>query len=441
MLQPNGTQCASVVVRSVQANAAASYSQLPQGKFTRNQLLQLGTAPTALSFITGDPLYDLSFFNDTDTGSVCAQRADGSVAGCILQSFDACDGILHLTDNCFLPSTNVTALPSVWRTMYDLTALDLEGDDGSGPQRGLSTGALAGLAVGCTLAALALVACCWLFWRRLRRLRRAVHENDKSDALDQSSSSELDDALAGIETGLSNSDGHMSSHNTASTIGSGASTDSWDIRAEAVDLCLDNTGERVVLGRGGFGTVYRGVLNAVQHVAIKVLQDPGVDCLAAMHREVAMLRYVTRCREVVQFYGTCTEGDTMMIVSEVLEGGDLRAALSGPHQDELAWDRQGRTLALDIARGLCFLHANNVIHRDLKSKNVLLTADWGAAKIADVGLAAVHNEGYLSANGPVGTLAWAAPELLMGQRQVRLVTTAPVRPLASGSVGFMWQTP
>jgi len=107
-----------------------------------------------------------------------------------------------------------------------------------------------------------------------------------------------------------------------------------------------------------------------------------------------------------------------MIVTELMEGGDLRAALDSIDSPMLHWSSLGRQIALDIVRGLCFLHANNVIHRDLKSKNVLLTADWATAKIADVGAAAIHSKGYLTASAGqvLGTLAWAAPELLLGQK-------------------------
>ncbi len=100
-----------------------------------------------------------------------------------------------------------------------------------------------------------------------------------------------------------------------------------------------------------------------------------------------------------------------------MEGGDLRAALAAHWASgELQWRGRGKAVALDVARGLTSLHAARVVHRDLKSKNVLLTAGAAAAKVADVGVASMHVDGYLSAGDMVGTLAYAAPELLMGAR-------------------------
>ena len=69
----------------------------------------------------------------------------------------------------------------------------------------------------------------------------------------------------------------------------------------------------------------------------------------------------------------------------------------------------GRRIALDVARGLHFLHSRKIVHFDLKSANILLARD-NTAKLADVGLAKIMQQEFLSMYC-VGTFAWAAPEV------------------------------
>ena len=98
------------------------------------------------------------------------------------------------------------------------------------------------------------------------------------------------------------------------------------------------------------------------------------------------------------------------------KGGDLRVVLSGSDGAEYTWYRRGKAIALDIVRGLTFLHAVCVSHRDLKSKNILLTARGCCARIGNVGMARVMADGYFRDESALATFAWAAPELLMGKR-------------------------
>lgn len=199
------------------------------------------------------------------------------------------------------------------------------------------------------------------------------------------------------------------------------SLDLWELDPSDVEISVDtSTGQPIELGRGSFGSVYRGTLRGIQPAAIKVLNaSVGIDAENAFQREAAILKHVNRDRNVVQLYGTSRMPDgKLLLVTELMEGGDLRRALNNPETKEaLAWHRGGKRVALDIARGLTALHAVHVIHRDLKSKNVLLTETL-TAKVADVGIAAVHSQGYLtaSAGNVIGTLAWSAPELLLGKR-------------------------
>jgi len=104
----------------------------------------------------------------------------------------------------------------------------------------------------------------------------------------------------------------------------------------------------------------------------------------------------------------------LMLVTEYLARGDLWHALQRLPADGgpgiFAWHRWGRRIALDIARGLCFLHSLGIVHFDLKSHNILLAAD-GTAKIADVGLARLLNQARARARAlPAASSTRPAPQ-------------------------------
>jgi hypothetical protein len=200
----------------------------------------------------------------------------------------------------------------------------------------------------------------------------------------------------------------------------GTGVDLWEVNPSDLQIALDISGHPIELGKGSYGTVYRGSIRQVQPAAIKVMNENlGLEASAAFWREAAILKHASRDRNIVQFYGTSTLPDgKFLLITELMERGDLREALTSKKtKDELVWSRKGKNIALDIARGVTALHAINVIHRDLKSKNVLLTENL-TAKVADVGIAGVHSQGYLTAGAghAFGTLAWSAPELLLGER-------------------------
>ena len=193
----------------------------------------------------------------------------------------------------------------------------------------------------------------------------------------------------------------------------------WEIDSDDCLVALNDDGQPIELGRGSFGCVYAGSLRGVQPAAIKVLNLHHTEDIEVLEREAAILMHVNRDRNIVQLYGTSKlPSGEMLLIMELMEGGDLRQALDDENMaKELEWDNVGKRVAIDVAIGLTALHATNVIHRDLNSRNVLLTASL-TAKVADVGIAAVHSKGYLTACAPnvMGTLAWSAPELLLGRR-------------------------
>lgn len=191
----------------------------------------------------------------------------------------------------------------------------------------------------------------------------------------------------------------------------------WIIPPDQIKIMRKPDGSDWKLGAGAFGTVYKALRSGVSEVAVKVLKEGQSERQRSeFMKEVAILK---GCHDqnIVQFLGVCQkDADTTWLVTEFMLGGDLYHALSKLQGNEqYGWYRKGQYIALDVARGLHFLHAHRIVHFDLKSANVLLTRE-GVAKIADVGFARVMNSQYVSRQDTFGTFAWAAPEIFTGQR-------------------------
>eukprot|EP00775_Hariotina_reticulata_P009273 gene9273-9438_t len=175
-------------------------------------------------------------------------------------------------------------------------------------------------------------------------------------------------------------------------------------------------GRKCRLGEGGFGVVYKAVMHGVDEVAVKLVKatSPNRQELELFLKEVQTLASLHH-RNIVQFYGACLEPGNLFFVTELMKGGDLYSALRH-HSHTMRWERLGRKVALDVALGLNYLHSQRppMMHRDLKSPNVLLSEE-GVAKIADVGMVRSQVKDLVTAQ-PVMTPLWAAPEVVRHER-------------------------
>ncbi|KFM24056.1 Serine/threonine-protein kinase CTR1 [Auxenochlorella protothecoides] len=182
-------------------------------------------------------------------------------------------------------------------------------------------------------------------------------------------------------------DGSTSSNPSQGKQPASAGEDDWMLDDSDVVLCKDKWGRPFKLGEGGFGIVYKGRQHGVDEVAVKKIraERPTAAQLRTFHYEVNCLRLLCH-RNIVQFYGASLHPEHLFFVTELMAGGDLYTALRR-HPELLAWNNIGRKIALDVALGLNFLHTRRppILHRDLKSPNILLTGE-GVAKIADVGM-------------------------------------------------------
>ncbi|CAA3010344.1 receptor-like kinase TMK4 [Olea europaea subsp. europaea] len=188
------------------------------------------------------------------------------------------------------------------------------------------------------------------------------------------------------------------------------------IPIEVLREVTNSFSENNILGRGGFGVVYRGQLHDGTRIAVKrmesnILSNKGMNEFKA---EIEVLTKV-RHRNLVALHGFCDNGNERLLVYEYMPQGSLGQHLF--HWDEsglmpLTWN-QRVTIALDVARGVEYLHSlaqQSFIHRDLKPTNILLGDDM-RAKVSDFGLVRSAPDGKYSVETRLaGTFGYLAPE-------------------------------
>ncbi|KAF9165637.1 hypothetical protein DFQ26_009649 [Actinomortierella ambigua] len=141
------------------------------------------------------------------------------------------------------------------------------------------------------------------------------------------------------------------------------------------------------IGTGGYGSVFHARWGK-RPVAVKqfhVTQDEAQH-MAAVQQEIQMLDTL-RDRHIIQFYGTHYHKGMLVLIMDYAEGGSLAKAIDCGQLGHDDWPTKMR-LAQEMARGLYYIHQNNVVHRDLKSANVLLTKHM-EVKLCDFGLAMI----------------------------------------------------
>ncbi|KAJ0409312.1 hypothetical protein ATCC90586_007590 [Pythium insidiosum] len=186
-------------------------------------------------------------------------------------------------------------------------------------------------------------------------------------------------------------------------------TDGLSIREE--DLVIEG-----IIGRGVFGVVYKGSYFGTP-VAIKKLHISSVpkNTLAEFEKECTIMKGLHH-PNIVLFMGSCSKPPSLLLVTELLANGsffDIYHKLPRPEAAQQL--RLAYNIAFDMARGLAYLHNHNpiVIHRDLKSQNILLD-DKMRTKIADFGLSKFRDVGKTMSI--CGSPLWVAPEVLRGEK-------------------------
>ncbi|XP_054796181.1 serine/threonine-protein kinase CTR1 isoform X2 [Prosopis cineraria] len=216
--------------------------------------------------------------------------------------------------------------------------------------------------------------------------------------------------LESVDSGLENRD-HFSAGNIPRYLNLEPS-----LAMDWLEISWDELRIKERVGAGSFGTVHRAEWHG-SDVAVKVLtiQDFEDDQLREFLREVAIMKRV-RHPNVVLFMGAVTKRPNLSIVTEYLPRGSLYRLIHRPASGELLDQRRRLRMALDVAKGINYLHCLSppIVHWDLKSPNLLVDKNW-TVKVCDFGLSRFKANTFISSKSVAGTPEWMAPEFLRGE--------------------------
>ncbi|CAM8945615.1 unnamed protein product [Rhodiola kirilowii] len=183
-----------------------------------------------------------------------------------------------------------------------------------------------------------------------------------------------------------------------------------EFKAEDVLECVK---EENIIGKGGAGIVYRGTMPDGMELAIKKLLGHGSGHNDhGFSAEIRTLGHI-RHRYIVKLLGYVSNKDANFLLYEYMHNGSLGEVLHGPKGGQLKWETRYR-IAVEAAKGLCYLHHDCsplILHRDVKSNNILLDSDY-EAHVADFGLAKFMQDTGVSQcmSSVAGSYGYIAPE-------------------------------
>ncbi|XP_065877765.1 cysteine-rich receptor-like protein kinase 10 [Euphorbia lathyris] len=184
----------------------------------------------------------------------------------------------------------------------------------------------------------------------------------------------------------------------------------------SIYAATNNFSELNVLGQGGFGPVYKGILSGEKEVAVKRLSRSSEQGIEEFTNEVLLIMKLQH-KNLVRLLGFCVDGEEKLLVYEFMPNGSLDVILfDSKKRAELDWSKRINIIN-GIAKGILYLHEDSrlrIIHRDLKASNILLDNEMNP-KISDFGMARIFasSEGEANTARIVGTYGYMAPEYAM----------------------------
>ncbi|EOY20821.1 Carbohydrate binding protein, putative [Theobroma cacao] len=235
----------------------------------------------------------------------------------------------------------------------------------------LSSGAIAGIVIGCVAFVIICGSGCYLIWRKKFR---------------EESEDEIEDW----------------------------ELEYWPHRFSYEELkqATDGFSNENLLGSGGFGRVFKATLPNNTEVAVKCVNHDSKQGLREFMAEIESMGRLQH-KNLVQMRGWCRKGNELMLIYDYMPNGSLNRWIFDKPQKLLGW-RQRLLVLADVAEGLNYLHHGwdqVVVHRDIKSSNILLDSEM-RGRLGDFGLAKLYEHGQVpKTTRVVGTLGYLAPEL------------------------------
>ncbi|XP_071702196.1 calcium/calmodulin-regulated receptor-like kinase 1 [Rutidosis leptorrhynchoides] len=285
-----------------------------------------------------------------------------------------------------------------------------------------SSGLIIGISIGVVIGALSAIIglVCFRFHRRRSQIgnsssRRASTVPIRANGAD--SCAVLSDSSTGTESARSSSMNNNNNGYGYYSFWFGGSKKSHVVAASGIleypykDLQKATCNFTSIIGQGAFGSVYKAEMSTGETVAVKVLATNSKQGEKEFHTEVSLLGRLHH-RNLVNLVGYCAEKGQHMLIYVYMSKGSLSSHLYNQNGELLSWNLRVQ-IALDVARGLEYLHDGAVppvIHRDIKSSNILLDQSMGA-RVADFGLS---REDMINRNASniQGTFGYLDPEYI-----------------------------